>query len=110
MAASMPLPSTSESKHSVYFRCLLAIAVLIWPVGVVGQSSVSDNVVVRWDAAAVQGVRDSRLGPPMVARALAIVHTCMFDAWAAYDKKALGTRLGGRTAATQDRMHIGQQE
>jgi hypothetical protein len=32
MAASMPLPSMSESKHSVYFRCLLAIAILIWPV------------------------------------------------------------------------------
>src|SRR5712664_4067571 len=95
MAASMPLPSMSESKHSVYFRCLLAIAVLIWPVGVMGQSSVSDNVVVRWDAAALQGVRDSRIGPPMVARALAIAHTCIFDAWAAYDKVAVGTQLGG---------------
>src|SRR5246127_1154518 len=93
--AAMPLPSMSESKHSVYFRCLLAVAVLIWPVGVVGQSSGSDNVVVQWDAAALQGVRDSRIGPPMVARALAIAHTCIFDAWAAYDKKALGTRLGG---------------
>jgi hypothetical protein len=32
----------------------------------------------------------------MVARALAIVHTCIYDAWAAYDEKALGTQLGGR--------------
>jgi|SRR5215469_5373092 len=79
MPASMPLPSMSESKHSVYFRCLLAIAVLIWPVAVVGQSSVNDNVVVQWDAAALQGVRDSRIRPPMVARALAIAHTCIFD-------------------------------
>jgi hypothetical protein len=31
----------------------------------------------------------------MVARALAIVHTCIFDAWAAYDHQAVGTRLGG---------------
>src|SRR2546422_10577747 len=31
----------------------------------------------------------------MVARALAVVHTCIFDAWAAYDHRALGTRLGG---------------
>jgi hypothetical protein len=30
----------------------------------------------------------------MVARALAIVHTCIYDAWAAYDKRALGTQLG----------------
>lgn len=31
----------------------------------------------------------------MVARALAMVHTPIFDAWAAYDADAVGTRLGG---------------
>ena len=54
-----------------------------------------DNVVLRWNAAALQGVRESRLGPPMVARALAIVQTCVYDAWAACDRVAVGTRLGG---------------
>lgn len=53
------------------------------------------NVVVRWNDALLQGVRDSKLGPPMVARALAIAHTAMYDAWAAYDRVAVGTRLGG---------------
>src|SRR5690242_8379033 len=53
------------------------------------------NVVVQWNQAALQGVRDSTLGPPMVARALAIVHTCMYDAWAAYDNHAIGTQLQG---------------
>src|SRR5260370_6947188 len=55
---------------------------------------VTPNVVIQWNRAALQGVRDSKLGPPMVARALAIVHTCIYDAWAAYDKHALGTHLG----------------
>ncbi len=54
-----------------------------------------DSVVVRWNNAALQGVRDSKLGPPMVARALAIVHTSIYEAWAAYDRRAIGTRLGG---------------
>src|SRR3989440_9247983 len=94
MAASIPMLSTSTSKLPSYFRCLLTLGVLIWPLGVMGQTRASDNVVVRWNAAALQGVRDSRLGPPMVARALAIVHTCIFDAWAAYDKRAVGTRFG----------------
>src|SRR5439155_3507483 len=53
------------------------------------------NVVIEWNAAFLQGVRDSKLGPPMVARALAVGHTCIYDAWAAYDRKAVGTRLGG---------------
>ena len=56
------------------------------------------TVVTDWNAAALQEVRKSkslRNGPPMVARALAIVHTCMYDAWAAYDDVAIGTVLGG---------------
>lgn len=31
----------------------------------------------------------------MVARALAIAHTCIYDAWAAYDHRAVSTLLGG---------------
>ncbi|TME23914.1 MAG: phosphoesterase, partial [Chloroflexi bacterium] len=49
---------------------------------------------MSWNQAALQGVRASKLGPPMVARALAIVHTAAFDAWSAYDHRAIGTRLG----------------
>ena len=52
------------------------------------------TVVSDWNAAALQEVRKSkalRNGPPMVARALAIAHTCMYDAWAAYDEFAVGT-------------------
>jgi hypothetical protein len=59
-----------------------------------GQKPAPDSVVIRWNEALLQGVRDTRLGPPMAARALAIAHTCMYDAWAAYDKEAVGTRLG----------------
>src|SRR5829696_4542718 len=51
--------------------------------------------VVRWNEAALDAIRITHPGPPMVARALAIVHTCIYDAWAAYDSVAVGTRLGG---------------
>jgi hypothetical protein len=52
------------------------------------------SVVILWNEAFLAGVRASKLGPPMVARALAVAHTCIYDAWAAYDHKAVGTRLG----------------
>ena len=52
------------------------------------------TVVSDWNAAALAEVRANKLGPPIVARALAIAHTCMFDAWAAYDAQAVGTVLG----------------
>jgi hypothetical protein len=58
-------------------------------------ASSRDSVVLRWNEAILEAVRRSRLGPPMVARALAIAHTCMYDAWAAYDERAVGTALGG---------------
>ncbi len=34
--------------------------------------------------------------PPILARSMSIVLTSMYDAWAAYDAKAVGTRLGDR--------------
>ncbi|GAC1411203.1 MAG: hypothetical protein NVSMB57_05710 [Actinomycetota bacterium] len=65
------------------------------------RASNTDSIVVTWNEAILQGVRDAggqfaanKLGPPMTARAIAIVNTCMYDAWAAYDEKAIGTRLG----------------
>src|SRR5205823_10687290 len=58
-------------------------------------ASASDNVVLQWDNVALQAIRVTKPGPPIVARALAIVHTAMYDAWAAYDDQAIGTRLGG---------------
>src|ERR687887_222376 len=70
------------------------VASLALPVGIARPVAVPDSVVVRWNDAVLRAVAGSRLGPPMVARALAIAHTCMYDAWAAYDEKAVGPRLG----------------
>jgi hypothetical protein len=50
---------------------------------------------LQWDSAALQGVRDAKLGAPAAARAMAVLHTCIYDAWAAYDDRALGTQLRG---------------
>src|SRR3989449_504990 len=58
-------------------------------------AATTDNVVLQWDNAALQAIRVTKPGPPIVARALAIVHTAMYDAWAAYDDQAVGTRFGG---------------
>ena len=55
---------------------------------------VSDNVVLSWNRAALTAIRNTRTSPPVAARALAIAHTCIFDAWAAYDATAIGTQRG----------------
>lgn len=53
------------------------------------------TIVTRWNEIVLEAIRTTHPGPPIVARMLAIVHTAMYDAWSAYDKRADGTRLGG---------------
>ena len=70
----------------------------------------SDNVVLQWNNEALECIRAVRTPPVVNARALFIVHSAAYDAWAAYDAKAVGTRLGGtlrrpsseRTAANKN--------
>jgi hypothetical protein len=71
----------------------LGFALLVNGLGAVAHAD--DTVIVKWNEAALQAIRETRPGPPMVARMLAITHTCMYDAWSAYDATAVGTQLGG---------------
>ncbi len=66
-------------------------------------ASASDNVVLQWNNAALQAVRATIPGPTVVSRALAVLHTCMFDAWTAYDATAVPTvaRRGWRRPASE---------
>lgn len=78
------------------FRSLAVAAVLsLCTIGVLPQAQAEETIVVTWNEATLQAIRDTHPGPPIVARMLAITHTCMYDAWAAYDSVAVGTRLGG---------------
>lgn len=63
----------------------------------------ADNVVLQWDNAALQAIRATIPGPTVVSRALAVLHTCMFDAWAAYDATAVPTvaRRGWRRPVSE---------
>jgi hypothetical protein len=83
----------SAAIRASAFAILLSFHV--FPKLTIAGSSPESELVVKWTSAATQGVRDSKIGAPMVARALAIMHTCMYDAWVAYDEHAIGTQLRG---------------
>lgn len=57
---------------------------------------ISDTIVVQWNETTLEAIRRTRPGPTVSARMLAIVSTSMYDAWAAYDPVAVGTRLGSQ--------------
>lgn len=71
---------------SISVAALLAVSPTVFAAG--------NTIITKWNDAALEAIRVTHPGPPIVARALAITHTCMFDAWAAYDNKAKGTRFG----------------
>jgi hypothetical protein len=70
-----------------------------------------DNLVLVWNDQTLEAIRKLPPAPTVAARALAIVHTAIYDAWAAYDPLAVGTRLGAglrqpetqRTQANKDK-------
>lgn len=55
----------------------------------------TDTVVVQWNKVALQAIADTGSGPTIGARALAIVHTSMYDAWTPYDSNAVATQQNG---------------
>jgi hypothetical protein len=61
--------------------------------GVAGVASMA-GTVLGWNRLALQAVRGAQLGPLPAAHALAVLHTCMYNAWAAYDDTARQTVHG----------------
>ena len=54
----------------------------------------SPTVSVLWDRAIQSAVIADSPGPTVASRAYGMVHTAIFDAWAAYDPTAVSTQLG----------------
>ncbi|CAH0237168.1 hypothetical protein SRABI118_02618 [Massilia sp. Bi118] len=52
------------------------------------------GTVLGWNRLALQAVRKAQPGPAPAARTLAALHTCMYNAWAAYDDTARQTAHG----------------
>jgi hypothetical protein len=78
-----------NKKLKTWLAALLLLVATPW------LAHAADNVVIQWNNAALEAIRVGHPGPPQAARANAMVHTAMYDAWAAYDPVAVGTRLGG---------------
>jgi uncharacterized protein DUF6851/vanadium-dependent haloperoxidase-like protein len=66
-----------------------------WPIDTYGTPRPSDNVVLLWNEQLLNTIRRNPkiTGPTVAARAIGILNTAIYDAWAPYDPMALGTRL-----------------
>ena len=80
-------------RHTAVRRTILAVCAL--SLLVAAEAAAQPNVAVRWNETLLKAVRNTGFAPMFTARALGIVHTSMYDAWAAYDPVAVGTQFGG---------------
>ena len=52
------------------------------------------SVIIQWNELLLEAIRQTKPGPPVCARSIAIVYTSIYDAWAAYDPIAKPTQPG----------------
>jgi hypothetical protein len=55
----------------------------------------NDSVVVTWNQEILESIVATKTPPTIAARALAVVHTAVYDAWTAYDPVAVPTLDNG---------------
>src|SRR5918994_1052424 len=85
-------------KSPIILVLLLAVSVgfMAARVGVApAGAATGDSVVLAWNQQVLDTIQQTRLGPTIAVRALAVVHTAIYDAWAAYDAVAVPTMANG---------------
>ena len=62
-----------------------------------------DNAILIWDEMLLRAIRlhPPQTGPTVTSRALAVLHTATYDAWAAYDSVAVPTLVNGNVRQPQ---------
>lgn len=99
IAGTMPFPVTAQKSIKVRWDSY-APEVLD-----------TDSLAMKWNHEFLVAVRVIAPPPTVTSRNLAILHTAMYNAWAAYDARALDTQLGSslrrpaseRTKANRER-------
>jgi hypothetical protein len=81
------------STVTITARPALAAGGPAWPIDNYGLPRTSDNVILKWDEQLLSAIRayPGKTGPTIAARDLGVLHTATYEAWAAYDPKAVST-------------------
>lgn len=80
----------SINPNNISRAAIVVLAVMVMGTYASAQQR-SDEVVIFWNNAAVEAAHSRKAGGLEIERALAIMHTAMFNAWTEYDKVALPT-------------------
>ncbi len=99
----IPVPTHSR-RFLVGALGALGTGALLAPQWLIRSAAATEpSAVILWNQAALAAVRKTRMNPPVTARALAILHTCIYDAWAIHDERARPTEAIARRPASERR-------
>lgn len=91
----MQLNSLKSTKSRVSRSVRLGAGLVAMAIAISSLAArAADNVVLRWNQTTLDTIGALKGSPTVSSRAIAIVGTAMYDAWAPYDSKAVGTQLG----------------
>jgi hypothetical protein len=73
-----------------------------WPIDLWGTPQPTDDAVLKWDEQLTTAIQayPKATGPTVASRALGVLFTAMYDAWAAYDPAAKVTQNAGPSQQT----------
>ncbi len=68
-----------------------------WPINGYPPDPAKDNAILLWNEELLQAIRlhPGQTGPTITSRAIGVLHTATYDAWAAYDATAVPTLVNG---------------
>ena len=75
---------------------------MTWPIDTWGTPQPTDDAVLKWDEQLLTAIEayPKATGPTVASRALGVLFTAMYDAWAAYDPVAKVTQNAGPSQQT----------
>ena len=65
----------------------------------------TEDPVLLWNQATLEAISKTNMGPTPTSRALGLVNTSIYDAWAAYDPVAIGTQLGNTLQVSNEEIN-----
>ncbi|MEA5598705.1 DUF6851 domain-containing protein [Rivularia sp. UHCC 0363] len=65
----------------------------------------TEDPVLLWNQATLEAISNTSMGPTPTSRALGLVNTSIYDAWAAYDPVAIGTQLGNTLQVSNEEIN-----
>lgn len=60
-------------------------------------------LVLRWNQLTLDAIKYTKTSPPLAARALAMVHTAIYDAWSVYDESMISTHTARYIKITEEK-------